>query len=118
MHIQEEIRGDVAVVTLKGDLLDEEDSFPLQQEVASLKVDGVRKVVFDLKHLNRINSKGLGALITAFKIMREAGGDIRFADIDTHINSIFVKTRLVQVFNTYETVGRALASYSAEMPTA
>lgn len=112
MHIQEEIKGEVAIVTLKGELLEEQDVVLVEEKITSLKVDGIRKVIFDLKHLNRINSKGLGALITAFKTMKVAGGDIRFADIDSQINNIFVKTRLVQVFNTYETVGRAIASYS------
>jgi|SRR5208283_4332816 len=112
MHIREKIRGEVAVVKLEGDLLDENDTMMVQQKVMSLKVDGMTKVVFDLEHVSRINSKGLSVLIAAFKTMRNAGGDIRFARIDNHVNNIFVKTKLVQVFNTYETVGRALASYA------
>ncbi len=111
MHLQEEIRGQVAIVTMKGDLVDETDTLLLQQKVASLKVDGIRKIVFDVGNVTRINSKGLSGLITAYKTIRDAGGDFRFAQIDKRLNDIFVKTRLTQVFSTYETVGRALASY-------
>src|SRR5689334_1968784 len=112
MHIHEQIDGEVVVVTLHGDLLDTGDTVALEQKVTSLRVDGITKIVFDLGKLNRINSKGLGALIGAFKTIRDSGGEIRFADIDHQINNIFVKTKLVQVFNTYETVGRALASFA------
>ena len=112
MHIHEEISDGVAVVKLEGDLLDEQDTVTIQEKIMSLKVDGMTKVVFDLQHVNRINSKGLSVLISSFKTMRDAGGDIKFASIDNHVGNIFLKTKLVQVFQTYETVGRALASYA------
>jgi len=114
MHIEEKIMGSVAVVFLKGEILDDSDDLTLRQKVSSLKVDGIKKVIIDLGKVHRINSRGLSTLIAAVKSMRESGGDIRFTQIDKHINDIFVETKLVQVFNTYETVGRAIASYSLQ----
>ncbi len=111
MHLHEIVSGSVAVVALKGDLLDDADCLALQQKISSLRTDGIRNVVFDLSGLNRLNSKGLGALVRALKTMREAGGDIRCADIRRRINSLLVETRLVQLFRTFETVGRAQASF-------
>jgi anti-sigma B factor antagonist len=111
MHLEERIEGEVAVVTLRGELLDDADEGILQQEITSLRLDDVRKVVFDLGRVNRINSKGLSALISAVRTMVKAGGEVRFAQIDRQIRDIFVRTRLVQVFDTYETVDRAVASY-------
>ncbi len=111
MHVDEQIKGEIAIVSLKGELLDNADEFLLQQKINSLRSDGITKLVFDLGKINRINSTGLSALIAAVKMMRTHGGDIRLAQIDRHLNDILVKTRLVQVFNTFETVGRAMASY-------
>jgi anti-sigma B factor antagonist len=111
MHFDERIRGEVAVIELHGELLDDNDNLVLQREMTSLKLDDVRKVVFDLGRVNRINSKGLSALISAVKVMSNAGGEVRFAQIDKQIREIFIRTRLVQVFDTYETVERAVASY-------
>jgi anti-sigma B factor antagonist len=113
MHIEEQIKGEVAVVSLRGELIDHDDENVLLGKMTSLRVDNVKKVVFDMGKVNRINSKGLSALISAVKSIRTIGGDVRFAGIDEHINDIFVRTRLVQVFETYESVGRALASYSS-----
>lgn len=114
MHLEEYIRGEVAVVLLKGELLDEDDEMVLQQKIDSLKADDIRKVVLDLGRINRINSQGLSALITAVKSIRAVGGDVRLAQIDKQIQDVFIRTRLVQVFSTYETVARALASYAHE----
>lgn len=112
MHLEEHIRGEVAVVTLSGELLDEEDGTVLEQKIISLTSDNINKIVFDFGKLNTINSQGLSALLTAVKSVRSKGGDIRIAGLDEHLENIFTKTRLVQIFDAYETVGRALASYS------
>ncbi len=112
MHIDERIDSDVAVVTIKGDLLGNEDEILLQQKITSLKADGIRKVIVDLGKVNRINSGGISALISTVKTMRTVGGDVRIARLGSHLTDVLVTTKLVQVLDTYETVGRALASYS------
>ncbi len=112
MHLEEPIKGEVAVVRLKGELLDDDDENVLQEEITSLKLDDIRKVVFDLGRVNRINSKGLSALIAAVKTMRHIGGAVRCARVDKQIQDVFVRTRLVRVFDTYETVERAMARYT------
>jgi anti-anti-sigma factor len=112
MRVDEKIVGEVAVLTLKGEILDADDDSTFQQKIQSLLVDGVRKVIVDMKKVNRINSRGLSSLITAVKTMQKSKGDIRIAGLDDHINDIFVETRLIQAFPTFETVGRAMASYS------
>ena len=112
MRIDEKIMGEVAVLSLRGEILDDEDDFTLQQKITSLVVDGVQKVVVDMRKVHRVNSRGLSALISAVKTMRKNNGDVHFADIGRQINHIFVETKLIRTFPTYETVGRAMASFS------
>ena len=112
MRVDEKIVGEVAVLTLRGEILDAEDDMTFQQKIGSLLVDGVRKVIVDMGKVNRINSRGLSSLITAVKTMQKSEGDIRIAGLGKHINDIFVETRLIRSFPTYETVGRAMASYA------
>jgi anti-sigma B factor antagonist len=111
MHLAEKIANDVAVVSIKGDLLDENDDAILQQEIRSLITDDVKKVIMDLGKVNRINSRGLGILISAVNTLRRVGGDLRLARIDKRLHDILAITKLVQIFRTYERVEGALASY-------
>jgi len=111
MHLAEHLKGEIAVVSLSGELLDDEDQSVLEQKIISLTSDNIHKIIFDFARLNRINSQGLAALLSAVKTVRERGGDIRISGLDEHINNIFAVTRLVRIFDTYETVGRAMASY-------
>ncbi len=95
MRVEEKIVGEVAVLTLKGEILDVEDDLTFQQKITSLLVDGVRKVIVDMGRVNRVNSRGLSSLIAAVKTMRKSNGDIRIAGLDRHINDFFMETKLI-----------------------
>lgn len=112
MHINEKISNDVAVIFLKGDLVDEHDEIVIQQKIRSLATDEIKKVVFDMGLVNRINSKGLSILISAIDTMHKAGGELRLARIDKNMHDLLAMTNLVRVFGTYETVERAKASFA------
>ena len=112
MHLEEQIKDGIAVVALKGDLLYEEDGTLLTRKVESLSADDINRIVLDCSNLNNINSEGLASLLALAKSIRTRGGDIKIAAVDGHLESILAMTRLVRIFDTYETVGRALASYA------
>ena len=112
MRVEEKIIGEVAILSIKGEIVDDEDDLTFQQKIISLVIDGVRKVVVDLGKVERLNSRSLSTFISAMKTMHKSSGEIRFTGIEGHINDIFVETKLIQLFPTYETVGRAVASYS------
>ena len=111
MNVTERIKNGVAVVSLRGDLLDERDMSLFQQKIHSLATDDIKKVVVDLSLVNRINSDGLSTLISTVQNLRRTGGDLRLANIDKNLQNILTITKLVHFFGTYETVERAMASY-------
>jgi anti-sigma B factor antagonist len=116
MQIQETVRGDVVILSFSGRILDEEANAEITRKMTSLITDGARKVIVDLGRVRLINSRGLSTLISVVKAMQSNGGDVRFAEVGRELNNIFVETRLVNLFRTYETVGRAFASYYHELP--
>lgn len=111
MQIKENVKGDVAVLQLKGNMMDVPDTTKLRESVHSLLDEDFRKIVIDLGGVKWVNSSGLGALISAFSSVRNKGGDLRLANVTEKLESLFVVTQLVKVFKTYETVDRAVASY-------
>ena len=111
MTIKESMENGIAVLILKGDILSEDDTTKLKDKVHSLVTDKVNNIVMDLGGINLINSSGLGTLIASLTTMRNAGGDLRLARISEKVENLFVITKLVQVFDTYETTDRAVASF-------
>jgi anti-sigma B factor antagonist len=111
MQIKEKIENGVAILTFKGDLLGEPDTTTVREKIRSLVNDEVKHIIVDLGGVNYMNSSGLGTLISSLTTMKSAGGDLRLARIGEKVQNLFIITQLVKVFDTYETVERALASY-------
>ena len=113
MTIKETMEDQIAILSLKGDLVSEEDTTKFKEKIHSLVGDEVKKIVIDLGGVNFINSSGLGTLIAALTTVRNAGGNLCLARIGEKVQNLFVITQLVKVFDTYETPQRAIASFSA-----
>ncbi|MBM4168667.1 MAG: STAS domain-containing protein [Ignavibacteria bacterium] len=111
MTIKEKMVGNVAVVSLKGNLMGEPDTTEVRDKIYSLLQDDVRKIVLDLGKVKWINSSGLGALISAVTSVKNKGGEMRLASVSDKVESLFMITQLIKVFKTYESVDRAVASF-------
>ena len=114
MQIKEKIENNVAVLSFKGDLLGEPDTTSIRDKIHSLVSDQIKQVVLDLGGVNYMNSSGLGTLIAALTTVRNSGGDLRLARVEGKVQNLFVMTQLVKVFDTYETVDRALSSFKTK----
>jgi anti-sigma B factor antagonist len=113
MQLKESIEGNIAVLTLKGDFLGEPETTKVREKIHSLVSDHVKHVIIDMGGVNYMNSSGLGTLISLLTTMRNAGGDVRLARVGEKVKNLFIITQLVKVFDTYETVERAQASYTS-----
>lgn len=111
MTIKEKMEGDVAVISLKGNLMGEPDTTEVRDKIYSLLQDEVKKIVLDLGKVKWVNSSGLGTLIAAMTSVKNKGGDMRLANVTEKLESLFMITQLIKVFKTYESVDRAVASY-------
>jgi len=111
MQIKEKIDKNVAILTFKGDLLGEPDTSNIRNKVHSLVTDNMKKIVIDLGGVNYMNSSGIGTLIACFTTVKNSDGELKLANVGGKVQNLFVITQLVKVFDTYETVDRAIANF-------
>jgi len=90
------------------------DGQELIEDLKELKDLGKTNVVVDLGKVKLMNSSGIGTLIGGMTTMRNAGGDVRLANVADRIKSLLVITKLITVFKHYENVDDALASYESD----
>ncbi len=114
MALKEKIEGDIAILTIKGDLVGDPETTELKDKIASLISDEITKIVIDLGKVKYVNSTGLGSLISALGKTRDAGGKLLLARISDNVLNLFVITQLVKVFDTYDSVDRALAVFKTK----
>jgi len=111
MQIKEKIENNVAILAFKGDLLGEPDTSNIRNKIHSLVTDNIKRIVIDLGGVNYMNSSGIGTLIACLTTVRNGGGELRLANVGGKVQNLFVITQLVKVFDTYDTVERALADF-------
>src|SRR5690625_575527 len=104
-------RYNAVVVTLKGNVMGGPDGSKLHETLHELREQGKKNVVVDLSKVKFMNSSGLGMLISGLTTMRNAGGDLRLANVADRIQSLLVVTRLITVCKNYDSVDAAVESY-------
>jgi len=111
MKIKEEIKSDVAILTLRGELIGGPETIGLHDHIKGLIADGIKNVVVDLAKVKWLNSSGFGVLLGGLTSLRNAGGDLKLACVTERVESLLMMTKLISIFETFETKDRAVASF-------
>jgi anti-sigma B factor antagonist len=102
--------GQVVVVDVEGQLI-VGNRQELKQKVLDELEKGERKVLIDFSRTGYIDSSGLGALVTLSKKIREQGGELRLANLNDDLKTLFELTKLDSLFQISDTRERALQSF-------
>ncbi len=111
MQINEQRQGDVVVLALKGKLMGGTETQAVHQKVKELTEDKVLKIVVDLAKVKWMNSSGLGAIIGSMTTIKNAGGELKLANVTDKVHSLFMITKLITIFDTHESVAEAVESF-------
>ena len=85
-------------------------SVQFKERLKAVIAQGARRVVVDLSEVGFIDSQGLGALISAFKILRQENGTLVLANLSDPVDAILKITRLIRVFEVHESVEAAVGA--------
>ena len=113
MKLTQEIKGDVVVLRLSGQLMGGPDAEAVRDRVAAALAQGFKKLLVDLAEVTWVNSTGLGILISAHIASTQQGGRIVMARVSRRIESIFAITRLSTVFEMHPDESAALQALAA-----
>ena len=112
MTIKEKMYDNVAVIELKGKLMGGPETTELHDKVKEIIAKGSNKVVIDLGKVKWMNSSGLGALMGAMTSLRNAEGDLKLANVTEKVESLFMITKLITIFETHNSIDSAVAGFS------
>ncbi len=107
MKLKENIREGVAVVSVSGKMMGGPDQQVCHDRIKELIDDNMPWVVLDMGKVEWLNSSGLGLLMGCLTSCRNAGGDLVVAQAAKKVNSLFMLTQVVKIFDTFETVDEA-----------
>lgn len=109
MEYHFEMVGDVLKVSLDGRLVaacSEEFKEAMFEHLKDHK-----SVLFDLTRMVHVDSSGLGVLVTILQRVNSQGGSVKLACLQPRPRIVFDITKIYRVFDIYDTVDAALASF-------
>ena len=101
----------VSVVALDGRIVLGEESNALREKVKSLIADGKTKVVLNMANITFIDSAGLGTLVAAHHSAKSQGAALKLAHLGSKFQEVLQITKLLTVFDVYDTEAAAVASF-------
>lgn len=113
MSISLNERYNATIIQFKGKLVGGPLSSEFHQMLHDLLDQGKKNVVVDLSKVNFISSSGLGILISGLTSLRKSGGDLKLAIISEKIEGLLSITKLNQIFDSYDSVDKAIESFGS-----
>ena len=112
MQIAERQSGSVTVLDLSGKVTLGEDSTLLKDKLQSLLHQGKKNLILNLAQVSYVDSAGLGALVSAYTTVTREGGALKLVNVTKRLQDLLSITKLLTVFETFESEKDALKSYS------
>ena len=111
MKIKVTERYESVVIEIKGNAMGGPEATEFNDALKKLLAEGKKKIVIDLADVKFMNSSGLGMLISGLTSVKNAEGVLKLANVTEKIQSLLMVTKLITIFETYDSVEEAVKSF-------
>jgi anti-sigma B factor antagonist len=111
MKLSDRLEGDVVILEPKGKIMGGPDASLLHDKLYEYIEQDRKKVIIDLGKVDWMNSTGLGILISGYTTLRNHEGQLKLVNVTEKIHSLLTITKLVTVFEAYDSVEEAMRSF-------
>jgi anti-sigma B factor antagonist len=113
MKIQERKLNGITVFDLDGTFVLGGDA-DFKKHVEAAITDGSRGLLINLAKVSYMDSSGLGELISGYTKMRRVNGQMKLLGLSNRLNQLLVITKLITVFETFDSESEAISSFTAD----
>jgi anti-sigma B factor antagonist len=111
MKLTDRLEGDIVILEPKGKIMGGPDASLLHDKLYEYIEQNRKKVIIDLGKVDWMNSTGLGILISGYTTLRNHEGQLKLVNVTEKIHSLLTITKLVTVFEAYDSVEEAMRSF-------
>ena len=101
----------IVLLSLKGKIMGGPEASEINDKINQLLDENKLKIIIDLKHVEWINSSGIGILINTNTVLRNNNGSLRLIYLSDKIKNLLKITKLDTIFKIYDTYEDALSSF-------
>jgi anti-anti-sigma factor len=113
MEIRVDAVGDVSVVFIDGNVLQENASV-LRKKLLDLIEEGKIKIILDMIASNYISSICLATIADVKKKVNDLGGNLKLAQPNKLIRNLLEETNFIQIIEIFDNVDAAVKSFSLQ----
>lgn len=113
LSIDERTAGNVTILGLDGKITIGDGSVQLREAVRKLLEQGHKNLLIDLGKVDYVDSSGIGELVSCYTTTKNQGGQLKLLNLTKKIQDLLSITKLLTVFETFESEADALGSFSA-----
>ncbi len=114
LYIKERKVGDITILDMKGRVRIGGNTVALYKSIRCLIQEGKRLILLDLAGVTFIDSSGLGELISSQVSALNKGGEIKLVYLTETLRELLTMTKLLAVFDVYESESEALVSFAGQ----
>jgi len=112
LNISERQAGDVTILDLSGKVTISEGSVALRTTIRRLLGEGKKKILLNLGSVGYVDSSGIGELVSSFTAVNKESGSLKLLNLTQKIQDLLAITKLLTVFDVYDSESEALSSFS------
>lgn len=111
LNINERQAGDVTVLDLSGKITIGEGSVALRSGIRRLLEEGKKRILLNLAQVSYVDSSGIGELVSSYTAINKEGGQLKLLNLTQKIQDLLTITKLLTVFDVYDSEAEALNSF-------
>jgi anti-sigma B factor antagonist len=111
MKLTDRVQNGVVILEPKGKIMGGPDASMLHDRLYDYIKQDKKRVIIDLAQVDWMNSTGLGILISGYTTLRNNEGQLKLANVTDKIQSLLTITKLVSVFEAFDSVEDAIKSF-------
>jgi anti-sigma B factor antagonist len=112
LQIVEKESSGVTVLELAGRITLGEESNQLRTKIKDILAQGTKRLVLDLGNVIYIDSAGLGTLVAGYTSSQSQGASMKLANLTKRFREQLNITKLVTVFEVYDSLEEAIRSFA------
>jgi anti-sigma B factor antagonist len=113
MQIEERVVDNVTVLDLKGKLTLGDGDELLKDKINSLIQQDRKTILMNLEGVPYIDSAGLGEIVRTYTTVSRQGGKLKLVHLTKRVTDLLSITKLLTVFETFESEPEAIKSFAA-----
>ena len=112
MAVRRKTLGPVTVISMRGGFVGDKETDELEKMLMDEAAAGNTRLLIDMRECDMMTSMAIGVIMRAYANYKGRSGEIKLCGLGQRLNSIFVVTRLIMLFDHHTDCEAAVAAFA------